>query len=73
MHFLGNEVKAKWIEDFVEAVIAVAWMRLQDAQTAIMQQLNDMTSGENVGETTGMPEPTCDEMLNAFCDSLRML
>jgi hypothetical protein len=24
MHFLGNEVKAKWIEDFVEAVIAVA-------------------------------------------------
>jgi len=34
---------------------AVARQQVQDAQTAIMQGLNDMTTDENMGATTGKP------------------
>jgi len=37
----------------VERETAVARKRVQDAETAIMQELNDMTTSENVGATTG--------------------
>jgi len=37
MHFLSNEVKEKWIEDYVERETAEARKRVQDAETAIMQ------------------------------------
>ena len=66
-HFLSNEEREKWIEDFVERETAVARKRVQDAETAIMQ---DMTTAENGGATTGKPETTFEEMLNAIGDSL---
>jgi hypothetical protein len=36
----------------------------------MMQQLNDMTTAENVGATTGNPETMCEEMLTAIGDSV---
>jgi hypothetical protein len=55
MHFLSNEEKQKWIEDFVERGTTVARKRVQDAETASMQ---DMTTAENECATTGKPETT---------------
>ena len=57
-------------QDYVERETAVARKRVQDAETAIMQQLNDMTTVEKVGTTTEKPEKTVDEMLNAIGESL---
>jgi hypothetical protein len=58
------------IEDFVERETAVANKRVQDAETAIMQ---DMTTTENECATTGKPETTYEEMLNVIGGSLRDL
>jgi len=66
-HFLSNEEKEKWIEDFVERATAVARNRVQDAETAIMQDLKDMTT------TTRKPETKFAEMLHAIGDSLSNL
>jgi hypothetical protein len=66
-HFLSNEEKEKWIEDFVDRETAVARKCVQDAETAIMQ---DMTTAENECATTGKPETMFEEMLNAIGDSL---
>ena len=70
MHFLSNDEKENWIKDYVERETAVARKRVQYAETAMMQKLNDMTNGENVGGTTGKPEKTFEEMLNAIGHSL---
>jgi len=51
----------------VERETAVARKRVQDAETAIME---DMTTAENWGATTGKPETMFEEMLNAIGDSL---
>jgi len=51
----------------VERETAVARKRVQDAETAIMQQ---MMTAENGGATTGKPETTFEKMLNAIGDSL---
>jgi hypothetical protein len=67
MHFLSNEEKEKWIEDFVERETAVARKRVEDAETAMMQELKDMTTA------SGKPEMTFEEMLNAIGDSLSKL
>jgi len=37
MHFLSNEEKEKWIEDYVDREPAVARKRVEDAETAIQQ------------------------------------
>jgi len=66
-HFLSNEEKEKWIEDFLERETAVARKRVQDAETVIMQ---DMTTAENKCMTSGKPEKTFKEMLYAIGDSL---
>jgi len=66
-HFLSNEEKEKWIEDFVEKETAVARKRIQDAEIATMQ---DMTAAENGCPTTGKPETTFEEMLKGIGDSL---
>jgi hypothetical protein len=66
-HFVSNEEKEEWIEDFVERGTAQATKRVQDTETAIMQ---DMTTAENGGATTGKPETTLEEMLNVTRDSL---
>jgi len=67
---LRIDKKEKWIKDYVERETAVARKGVQDAETAMMQELNDMTTAENVGATTGKPEITFEEMLNAIGDSL---
>jgi len=68
--FLSNDEKDKCIKDYVEKEITVARKRVQDAETAIMQELNDMATAENVGATTGKPKTTFDEMLYAIRDTL---
>jgi len=71
MRFLSNDEKKKWIKDYVEKETAVARKRVQDAETAIRQELNAMTTAaENVGATTGMPDTTFEELLNCIGDSL---
>jgi GTP cyclohydrolase I len=69
-YFLSNKEKEKWIEDFVERETAVARKRVQDAETSIMQWLNDVTTAENVRMTTRKPETTFEEMSNGIRDSL---
>jgi hypothetical protein len=59
-----------WIEVNVERETAVAKNRVQDAETAIMQELNIMTTAESAGRTSRKPEPTCEEIFNAIGDSL---
>jgi hypothetical protein len=44
-------------------------MRVQDAEPALMQELKDMTTPQNVGATTGQPETSFEELLNAIADS----
>ena len=68
--FLANEAKEKWIEDYVESETAVARERVEDAETAIMEEQNDMTNVESAGTTTRTPKTTFEAMLNAMGDSL---
>ena len=70
MHFLSNEDKEKCMKDYMERETAVARKWVQDAETAIKQELNHMTTVENVGATTRKPETTFEEMLYAIEKSL---
>jgi len=54
----------------VERETAVARMRIQDAETAIMQMLNDRTTTENVWATTRKAETSLGEMLNPIRDNV---
>jgi hypothetical protein len=69
MHFLSSDEQEKWIEDYLARETAVARKLVQDAETAIRQEIKDVTTGENVGATTPKPETTVDEMLNAIGES----
>jgi len=69
-HFLSNEEKVKWIEDYVERETTVARQWVQDAEGAIMQELKDMTTAETAGVTTRKPETMFEQMINAIGDSL---
>jgi hypothetical protein len=66
-HFVSNEEKERWIEDFVERETTVARKRVQDTETVIML---DMMTADNGGATTGKPETKFGEMLNAIRDSV---
>jgi len=68
--FLTNEEKEKWIEDYVERETAVARKLVEDAETAIKQEQDDMRNAEQAGLTNTKPETTCDKTLNAIGDSL---
>jgi len=70
MHFSNNEEREKWIEDYKERETAVARQRVQDAETAIMQEQEHMGDVEMGRSTTTRPEMTFEEMLNAIGDSL---
>jgi len=70
MHFISNKEKAKWIEDYVEREPSVAGKQVEDAETAIQQQQDDMRNAEKAGLTTTKPETTFVEMSNAIGDSL---
>jgi len=54
----------------VEIETAVARKRVEDAETAIKQEQQEMRNAENAGLTTTKPETTFEEMLNAIWDSL---
>jgi len=55
-HFLSNEEKDTWIENYVESGIAGAWKRVDDADAAISQDQEDTEAAENVGLTTREPK-----------------
>jgi hypothetical protein len=58
MHFICNESKEKWIEDFVDVETTGARKRVGDAETAIMQEKADMSNAEEERSTTRKPEIT---------------
>jgi len=69
MYFLSNEEIEQWIKDYVERESTVARKRVQDAETAIMQKQEDMSTAENAGVTPRKPKKMFEEMLNAIEDS----
>jgi len=71
IHFLSNEEKEKWIKDHGDWGTAVARKRLQDAETAIMQEQEDMRNTKNARFTTTKTETTYMDMFNAIGESLR--
>ena len=54
----------------MERETAVTTKRVQDTETAIMQELKDITTAESAWATTRNTETTFDKMLNAIRDSL---
>jgi hypothetical protein len=70
MHFLINQEREKWIEDYVERETTVARKRVQDTQTAMMQEQEHMVNVEKGRSTTTKPEISFEEILNAIGDSL---
>jgi len=56
--FLSNDEKEKWIKDYVERGTNLARKRFHDAETAIMQEMNDMTTAENAGAISAKLETT---------------
>jgi len=69
-HFLSNEEKMKWIEDYVERVTAGARKRVEDAKAAVQQEQEDMMHAGIAGLTTREPEKTFEEMMVMIWDSL---
>jgi hypothetical protein len=69
-HILSKEEREKWIENYVERETAVASKRVQDAETAMMQEQEHMENVEMRRSTTTKPEITFEQMLNAVGDSL---
>jgi len=69
-HFLNNEEKEKWIEDYVERETAGARKRVEDAEAAVHKEQDDMTHAEIAGLTAREPEKTFEEMMAAIGDSL---
>jgi len=72
-HFLSNEEKEKWIEDYVERETAGARKRVEDAEAAVQQEQDEMVHAEITGLTSREPEKTFEEMMAALGDSLRDL
>jgi len=69
-HFLSKEDKEQWIKDYVDWETAVATKRVQDAETAIMQEQWHVRNVEKAWSTTTEPEKTFEGMLNAIGDGL---
>jgi len=65
--------RKKLIKDYVERDTAVARKRIPDSETAIMQELKDMTTTENTGATTRKPKTIFEKMLYGIGDSLSAL
>jgi len=73
MYLLSDQVKQKWIKDYVERKTAVARKRVDVAETAIEQTQEDLRNAENTGVTPGEPENTLEEVMIATGDSLSNL
>jgi len=69
-YFLSNEEREKLIEDYVERETAVVRQRVQDAETAMMQEQEHMGNVEKGQSITRNPDITFEEILNAIRDSL---
>jgi len=69
-HFLSHEEKEKWIEHYVESDTAVGTKSVEDAETAIKHDQDDMRNAEKAELTTTKPETTCQEMMNSIGDGL---
>jgi len=69
-HLSSDDEREKWIEDYVEPQTAVARQRVQDAETVILQEQEQMGNVEKGPSTTTKPEITFAEMLSAIGDSL---
>jgi hypothetical protein len=52
IHFLSNEEKETWIEDYVETETAGARKRVEDAEAAVHQELDDIVHTEIAGFTS---------------------
>jgi len=63
MHFLSNQEKEKWIEDYVTRETAVARMRVQDPAAAVQQRQDDMKHDEIAGLMYREPEKTFEEIV----------
>ena len=70
MHFLSNQEKEKWIEDYVERETAGARKRVEDPEAAVQQEQDNMTHAELAGLSSRNPEMMFEEMLVAIGDSL---
>jgi hypothetical protein len=70
MHFLSNEEKEKWIDDYVERETSGARKRVENTEAAVHQEQDDMTYDEIAGLTSRESEKTFEEMLAAIGDSL---
>jgi len=57
-HFLSNEEKEKWMEDYVERETAGARKRVEEAEAAVQQGQEDMTRAIIAGMTSREPEKT---------------
>jgi hypothetical protein len=69
-HYLSNEEKEKWIEEFVERETTGVRKRVEDVEAAVRQEQDDMMHAEITRLRTREPEKTCEEMLGAIGDSL---
>jgi hypothetical protein len=69
-HFLSNEEKEKWIEDYVERETAGARKRVEDAEAVVQQEQDNMTDAEIARLTSREPAKPFEEMLVAIGDSL---
>jgi hypothetical protein len=69
-HFLSNEEKEKWIEDYVERDTAAERKQVEDAQAAVQQEQDNMTPPEFARLMAREPEKTIEEMLVAIGYSL---
>jgi len=69
-HFISNEEKETWIEDYVERDTAGARKRVEDAEAAVQQEQDNMTIADIAGLTPREPEKTLQEMMAAIGDSL---
>jgi hypothetical protein len=65
-HFLSNEEKEKWIQDYVERETAGARKQVEDAEAAVQQEQDDMPHAEIAGLTSRAPKKTFEEMLVAI-------
>jgi len=69
-HFLSNEEREKWIEDYVDRETAGARKRVEDAEAAVQQDQEDMKQAEIAVLTITVLEKTFDKMMAAISGSL---
>jgi len=72
-HFECNEEKENWIEDLVEWETAVARKRVENTESAIKKEQDDMINADNVGFPTREPETTIEEIMILIGDSMSNL